>query len=41
MIEYLRCTVKHVLSGHTNIDKTKVLKTNGSLMTVKMFCNYF
>ena len=25
-------TVKPVLSGHTKIDKTKVLKTNGSLM---------
>ena len=25
-------TVKPVLSGHSKIDKTKVLKTNGSLM---------
>ena len=30
-------TVKPVLSGHSKIDKTKVLKTNGSLMKVKSF----
>ena len=38
-----------VLSGHSNIDKTKVLKTNGSLMQVESieecslgaFCNTF
>ena len=43
------CTVKPVLSGHSKIDKTKVLKTNGSLMKVKSiaecsfgaFCNTF
>ena len=42
-------TVKPVLSGHSNIDKTKVFKTNGSLMKVKSiaecslgaFCNTF
>ena len=28
-------TVKHVLSGHLKIDKTKVLIGNGSLMKVK------
>ena len=28
-------TVKPVLSGHSKIDKTKVLKTNGSLMKVE------
>ena len=28
-------TVKPVLSVHSKIDKTKVLKTNGSLMKVK------
>ena len=28
-------TVKPVLSGHSKLDKTKVLKTNGSLMKVK------
>ena len=41
------CTVKSVLSGHTKIDKTKVLKTSGSLMKVESiaecslgaFCN--
>ena len=41
--------VKPVLSGHSKIDKTKVLKTNGSLMKVKSiaecslgaFCNTF
>ena len=27
-----RTTAKPVLSGHSKIDKTKVLKTNGSLM---------
>ena len=42
-------TVKPVLSGHSKMDKTKVLKTNGSLMKVKSiaecslgaFCNIF
>ena len=28
-------TVKPVLSGHSKIDKTKVLKTNGSLIKVE------
>ena len=28
-------TVKPVLSGYSNIEKTKVLKTNGSLMKVE------
>ena len=44
-----RVTVKPVLSGHSKKDKTKVLKTNGSLMKVKIiaecskraFCNTF
>ena len=31
------CTVKPVLSSHSKIDKTKVLKTNGSLMKVENF----
>ena len=31
----LRFTVKPVLSGHSKLDKTKVLMTNGSLMKVK------
>ena len=42
-------TVKPVLSGHSKIDKTKVLKTNGSFMKVERiaecslgaFCNTF
>ena len=42
-------TVKHVLSSHSKINKTKVLKTNESLMRVKSilecslgaFCNPF
>ena len=42
-------TVKPVLSGHSKIDKTKALKTNGSLMKVESiaecslgaFCNIF
>ena len=42
-------TVKPVLSGHSKLDKTKVLKTNGSLMKVEsiaecslgVFCNTF
>ena len=29
------CTVKPVLSGHSKIDKTKILMTNGSLMQVE------
>ena len=31
----LLVTVKPVLSSHSKIDKTKVLKTNGSLMKVE------
>ena len=42
-------TVKPVLSSHSKMDNTKVLKTNGSLMKVKSiaecslgaFCNTF
>ena len=42
-------TVKPVLSGHSKIDKSKVLKTKGSLMEVESiaecslgaFCNTF
>ena len=36
-VERLRnnCTVKPVLSGHSKIDKTKVLMINGSFMQVK------
>ena len=42
-------TVKPVLSGHSKMDKTKILKTNGSLMKVESiaecsfgaFCNTF
>ena len=42
-------TVKPVLSGHSKIDKTMILKTNGSLMKVQSiaecslgaFCNTF
>ena len=42
-------TVKPVLSGHSKIDRTKILMTNGSLMKVKVlqnapigaFCNIF
>ena len=30
---------KPVLSGHSNIDKAKVLKTNASLMKVKVLQN--
>ena len=32
---YNDTTVKPVLNGHSKIDKTKVLKTNGSLMKVE------
>ena len=46
---WLKYTVKTVLSGQSNIDNTKVLKTDGSLMQVKSitecslgaFCNTF
>ena len=31
------CTVKPVLCGHSKLDKTKVLKTDGSLMQVNTF----
>ena len=31
----LNGTVKPILSGHSKIDKTKMLKTNGSLMKVE------
>ena len=31
-------TVKPVLSGHSKIDKTKVLKTNDCLMKVESIC---
>ena len=44
-----RCTVKPILSGHSKIDKSKDLKTDGSLMQVESiaecsngaFCNTF
>ena len=48
--KWLRCscpefkvsyTVKPVLSGHSKIDKTKVLKTNGSLMKVESIAECF
>ena len=32
-------TVKPVLSSHSKIDKTKALKTNSSLMKVKVLLN--
>ena len=45
------CTVKPVLSGHSKIDKAKILVTNGSLLKQKVksiaecylgaFCNTF
>ena len=50
MIIYIdKTTVKPVLSGHSKIDKTKILKTNGSLMNAESiaecslgaFCNTF
>ena len=48
-LRYAYNTVKPVLSDHSKIDKTKVLKTNGGLMKVKSiaecslgaFCNTF
>ena len=33
------CTVKPVLSDHTKIDKTKVLKSNGNVMKVESIAN--
>ena len=33
-------TVKPVFSGHSKIDKTKVLMTNGSLMKVESIAEY-
>ena len=35
IVIYTPYTVKHVLSGHLKIDKTKVLMENGSLMKVE------
>ena len=32
----LKTTVKPVYSGHSKIDKTKILMTNGSLMMVEI-----
>ena len=48
-VRFVYGTVKPVLSSHSKIDKTKVLKTNGSLMKVDSiaecslgaFCNTF
>ena len=34
-------TVKPVLSGHSKIDKTKILLASGSLMKVKSFAEAF
>ena len=34
-------TVKPALIGHSIIDKTKVLKTNGSFMKVESIAEYF
>ena len=36
----LTLTVKPILSGHLNIDKTKSLKTNGNLMKVESIAEY-
>ena len=36
-----KATVKPVLSGHSKIDKTKILMTNGSLMKVKRIAEAF
>ena len=48
-LKWVQSTVKPVLSGHSKIDKTEVLKANGSLMKVESiaecslgaFCNTF
>ena len=37
----LPSAVKPVLCGHSKIDKTKVLKTNGSVMKVGSIAEYF
>ena len=36
---FITVIVKPVLSGHSKIDKTKVIKTNGSLMKSKVLQN--
>ena len=49
LVSYFQYTVKPVLSGHSKIDKTKVLKLDGTLMQVesiaecskRAFCNTF
>ena len=41
--KHFECTVKPVISGHSKVDKTKILLTNGSLMNIKSIaeCNTF
>ena len=34
------CTVKPALSGHSKIDKTKILITNGSLVKVESIAEF-
>ena len=36
----MKNTVRPVLSGHSKIDKTKTLMTNGSLMKVECFAEH-
>ena len=36
LLHIFKCTEKPVLSGHSKIDKTKILMTNGSLLKVKI-----
>ena len=38
--KYLGYTVKPVLGGHSKIDNTKILMTNGSLMKVKSIAEF-
>ena len=41
LYQMFRYSVKPVLSDHSKMDKTKVLKTNGSLMQIESILQYF
>ena len=41
LVSILHNTVKPVQNGHSKIDKTMILMTNGSLMKVESIAEYF
>ena len=40
LVHMYACTVKPVLSGHSKIDKAKILMANGCLMKVKSIAEW-